>query len=421
MWVFYTLATLVLWQGIVSVLGGVRYLRYVQDELAKSPNGYAPFVSIIVPCRGVDQELGENLTPLWEQDYKSYELIFVFDNESDPALDVVRELQARFDNNEVPASRILIAGQASGCGQKVHNLTVGVGAANERSDVLVFVDTDARPHAGWLRSLVAPLADDAVGATTGYRWFVPARGGAASHLRSVWNASIASALGGNRRGNFCWGGSTAIRRSTFQELNVLEAWRGALSDDFALTNTLQRAQRGIHFVPRCLVISNEDCTFQQLLEFTTRQMKITRVYAPRLWQIVLWSNLFFGFMFFGGILLVAARSLGGLSYAVPLSLLLAMFALGATKAGLRLRAVNLSLGVYRQPSTANAVAILAHLCLWPFASTLYLVNALASLFSRRIEWRGILYELKSERETAIISRVENRSSERENERAPDAS
>jgi hypothetical protein len=45
-----------------------------------------------------------------------------------------------------------------------------------------------------------------------------------------------------------------------------------------------------------------------------------------------------------------------------------------------------------------------HLLLWPFASALYLYNALAAAFSRRIKWRGITYELKSASEAVIISR-----------------
>jgi hypothetical protein len=36
---------------------------------------------------------------------------------------------------------------------------------------------------------------------------------------------------------------------------------------------------------------------------------------------------------------------------------------------------------------------------------LHLYNALAALFSRRITWRGITYELKSPTETVIISGV----------------
>jgi cellulose synthase/poly-beta-1,6-N-acetylglucosamine synthase-like glycosyltransferase len=70
------------------------------------------------------------------------------------------------------------------------------------SEVFVFVDSDARPGADWLRNLIAPLQDKTIGCATGYRWFVPQRGGFSTALRSVWNASIASHLGANRRAIF---------------------------------------------------------------------------------------------------------------------------------------------------------------------------------------------------------------------------
>jgi len=47
---------------------------------------------------------------------------------------------------------------------------------------------------------------------------------------------------------------------------------------------------------------------------------------------------------------------------------------------------------------------LAHTCLWPLASLLFLVNAIAAATSRRIKWRGITYELKSPSETVILAR-----------------
>ncbi|MGB8508260.1 MAG: glycosyltransferase family 2 protein, partial [Pyrinomonadaceae bacterium] len=229
---------------------------------------------------------------------------------------------------------------------------------------------------------------------------LPVKGGLASHLRAVWNASIASALGADGRRNFCWGGSTAIRRETFERLGVSAEWRGALSDDFALTRTLQRAGMPIRFVPGCLTASLEDCTFAGLLEFTTRQLKITRVYAPRLWLIVLISNLLFVLVFYGGLALSLTRAALGLSFEWPLSIVCAVFLLGTWKAFFRLRAVALPLETHHERLRAG---LWAHLLLWPVTSALYLYNALAALFSRRIVWRGITYELKSPTETAIIS------------------
>ncbi len=402
MWVFYFFGVLLLWQGIVSLRGGVRYLRYVREEMARGSSGFAPCASVIAPCRGLDQGLRENIRALFSQHYPAYEIIFVADSASDPALVVVEEVRRECVGRSAARARIVIAGEATDSGQKVHNLRAAVSHADQSSEVLVFVDTDARPHADWLSALVAPLVDEQVGAATGYRWFIPVKGGLASRLRSVWNASIASALGARRESNFCWGGSTAIRRATFERLNMLDGWRGTLSDDFSMTRALQRAKLAIHFVPRCLTASHEDCDFRELLEFTTRQMKITRVYASHLWKAVLLGSTLFTLVFFGGIVLSLARAAFGLPFIMPLALVGIIYLLGVCKAYLRLRAVSLPLAHNLAGLREDAPA---QLLLWPLGSALYLYNALAAAFSRRIEWRGITYELKSPEETVIIPRV----------------
>jgi cellulose synthase/poly-beta-1,6-N-acetylglucosamine synthase-like glycosyltransferase len=245
------------------------------------------------------------------------------------------------------------------------------------------------------------LHDEAIGAATGYRWFIPAKGGFASQLRSVWNASIASALGEREDKNFCWGGSTAIRKSTFEKLRIQERWRGTVSDDFTMTRVLQEAKLPIHFVPACLVASLDDCSFEELLEFTNRQLKITRVYAAHLWKPLLIGSLLFCSVFFGGLALAIARAILGLPYLVPLAAVVLIYVLGAAKAYIRLKAVATVLSNYERQLSQS---LPAHLLLWPFASGLYLYNALAAAFSRRITWRGITYELKSPTEAVIISR-----------------
>jgi len=66
-----------------------------------------------------------------------------------------------------------------------------------------------------------------------------------------------------------------------------------------------------------------------------------------------------------------------------------------------LRAVT---GIINDAQANSFRATLAHLTLWPFASALYLYNALAAAASRQITWRGITYELKSANETVVVSR-----------------
>ena len=338
---FYFLAAISIWLGLLSLRGGVRFVRYLQAEVAKEYPEFTPFVTIFVPCRGIDDGLKENIDALFAQDYPQVEIIFVSDRADDPAFAVIEEARTSFKREFGPTMRIVIAGPATDSGQKVHNLRVAVPEADQKTEIFAFVDTDARPHKLWLRSLVAPLQDEQIGATTGYRWFVPLRRGLASHLRSVWNAAIASALGADERKNFCWGGSTAIRRETFEELTVRDRWRGTVSDDFTLTRILHEAGLPIKFVPQCLTPSFEDCSLRELIEFTTRQLKITRAYASHLWKTVFIGSAIFAVTVVGGIAVIVWRAATGRSFATPLFLLIVIFALGAMKSHLRLRAVSI--------------------------------------------------------------------------------
>ena len=398
---FYFFATISIWLGLMSLRGGVRFVRYLQAELAKEYPPFTPLVSVFLPLRGTDAGLKENIDAIFAQDYPDFEVVFVSDAADDPAWSVVEGARRSFAGSSGPTMRTVIAGHAIDRGQKVHNLAVAIDQSDPESQVFVFVDSDARPSVDWLRSLVAPLQDETIGATTGYRWFVAKRGRVAAHLRSVWNAAIASALGAEGMKNFCWGGSTAIRRATFASCKVCDYWRGTVSDDFAMTRALHDAGLAIKFVPQCLTPSFEDCSFRELIEFTTRQLKITRAYAPHLWKPLLMGSAIFVLVFFGGITFVAGRAVMGLSYATPLVLLLIIFALGGVKSHLRLRAVR---WIIPDKNANSLSSTIAHVTLWPFASALYLYDAIAAACSRRITWRGITYELKSPTETVIIRR-----------------
>lgn len=395
---YYFLAALACWFGFQSLLNGKRFAAYVRRETSRPIPEFYPFVSVIAPGRGLEPGLSENLRALLTQNYPRYEVLFVFDEADDPALEVVERLRASAD----VGTRIVISGPATDSGQKVHNLRVAVTQVDPRCEVLVFVDTDARPGKNWLKQLVAPLSDETLGASSGYRWFVPIKGGLASRLRAVWNASIASALGEDTSRNFCWGGSTAIRRATFERLGVSERWRGTVSDDFTITRVLKEAKLPIHFTPNCLVPSVGDCDLHELLEFTTRQIKITRVYASHLWLPLLLGSALFVIAFFGGIILLILQISKILSNAPFVLIILSiLFALGAAKAFIRWRAVSIPLAAYRSALRRD---LAAHIFLWPFASLLYLYNCIIAGFSRRIRWRGITYELKSPHEAVIISR-----------------
>ena len=395
-YVYYFLAAVSIWFGIQSLRGGFRFVRYVKRETSEPLEDFQPFVSVIAPTRGIEPGLEENFEAILQQIYPAYEVIFVFDDPGDPAVEVLNQR-----NPSHVTTKVVCAGPATDCGQKVHNLRAAVNHLDNSSTVLVFVDTDARPDKSWLRQLVAPLADETMGLSSGYRWFVPRKGGLASRLRSVWNASIASALGANRQKNFCWGGSTAIRRSVFEQLNIRERWLGSISDDFTLTKVIREAGLPIHFTPHCLVASVGDCSLKELFTFTTRQIQITRVYAPELWLPLMLGSSLFTIVFFGGIILFIGLLVSS-KFSLTLALiLLLIFGLGSIKAVIRWQAVNIPLRRYKRELRRD---LPAHIFLWPLTQPLYLYNALVAAFSRRVSWRGITYELKSPGEAVIISR-----------------
>ncbi len=275
---FYILAAILIYFSFLSLLNAVQYLNYFKKELSKSPSDHTPFASIIAPCKGLDEGLAENLTSLFKQNYREYEVIFVVDDENDPAVSVIENVSRKYTETQSISTKLVVARPAENSSQKVENLREAVLHLDDRSEVIVFVDSDARPSGNWLRDLTAPLDDKNIGAATGYRWFISPNFSVASELRAGWNASVASVLGPEMEKNFCWGGSTAIRRSVFEKLEVRENWAGAVSDDYVLYQVLHEAGLPIYFVPAALTASIETCTFREMLEFTTRQIKLTRVY-----------------------------------------------------------------------------------------------------------------------------------------------
>ncbi|HVQ39951.1 MAG TPA: hypothetical protein VMS31_20590, partial [Pyrinomonadaceae bacterium] len=153
MFVYYFFAVILIGLGILSLRNGFSYAAYIRRELARPLPDFAPFVSVIAPCRGLEEGLGENIAALYRQAYPAYEILFVTDEADDPALGVIEEarLNSRADPDAAtPVTRCIVAGPARESGQKVHNLRAAVLKADPRTEVFVFVDSDARPHSSWL-------------------------------------------------------------------------------------------------------------------------------------------------------------------------------------------------------------------------------------------------------------------------------
>lgn len=396
MYLFYFFSILLVYFSFKSLIGGINYLKFFRRELAKTENDFTPFVSIIAPCRGLDADLEKNLRALFHQDFPKYEIVFAADDDRDEAVPVIKKLIV--ENPQIIA-KLIVAPKTKDSSQKVENLREAVLHVSAESEVFVFVDSDARPNENWLRFLVAPLKDKKIGAATGYRWFISKKRNFASEMRTVWNASIASALGENVKSNFCWGGSMAMRRTIFETIKMREKWRGTLSDDFAVTRALKENDLPIYFVPQALTASVEDCGLRELFEFTTRQMKITRVYAQNLWIASFIGSGLFNFVWIWGIfnLIFADKNSFSFWFTILALLLVSVFSIG--KSRLRLNAVKLILKNYKNELNKQ---FWTQNTLWILSPTIFFYNAFCALISRKIVWRGIVYKLKSARETVVI-------------------
>jgi cellulose synthase/poly-beta-1,6-N-acetylglucosamine synthase-like glycosyltransferase len=392
---FYLLAVVQIAVGAYLIWQGVQWLGYARRRMRTDPGFHAPRVAVLCPCKGVEPGLERNLVSLTEFNHQNYEVFFIVASASDPVVPILN----RVISSSRPKAHLIVAGQPQNCGEKVNNLSVAVGELPEEFEVLVFADSDGRPGRSWLQRLTAPLDDDRIGATTTMRWMIANRGNLATALLAAWNAPIVTLLSEKGR-NFCWGGGTAIRRTVFEGIGVLEEWRTSVSDDYSITKALQRAGRSIFFVPECLTVSFVETDFKGLLEFSNRQILITRVYAQKIWRTAAATHLLYCVTVVLGLGLMIGDLIGERPALHIAALLILIFLLSAIRASLRVIAVTEILPASKAQIMNQAWVNIALPAAIPF---LYLTNFTHSLLTRKIRWRNIHYELISADQTRIIN------------------
>jgi ceramide glucosyltransferase len=142
-----------------------------------------------------------------------------------------------------------------------------------------------------------------------------------------------------------------------------------------------------------------DCDAAGLLEFTNRQIVITRVYEPRLWRLGALAHLLYCATVVTGFGLFFAQMIHGGPAINILLLALVPPVFSMTRGILRLTAVMEILPNWKQKLLADGwvwtflAAVVPFLSLW---------NSVVALFTRKIRWRGIRYELVSPNQTRVI-------------------
>jgi ceramide glucosyltransferase len=396
-WILACAGALIL-QALVMLVHAWEHRRYHAARWQASP-AVAPLrVMLIVPCKGIDRNLSANLKALFEQRYTRLKICFVVECLEDPAIDVIRQLQQQFPN---VASRIVIAGAAIDCGQKVHNLMAASRQVPNNTDVLAFCDSDACPHPDWLTRLVSRLVRRKNAVATGYRWYDPVAPTWPNRLLAAINNTIIELMGPHGF-NLVWGGAWAIRSETFKALGLPEAWRGSLSDDLVVSRLVRRARLKVAYEPYCLVRSVADFHWSTLGEFLRRQFIVARVYAPAWWRTALFSATLINLGFWALVGLAAIRACSGGAWDEPALAALLLYGLTALRHFIGAKALKPYLGTAQKGNFEAALRL--NILGWPLVTLANWIGLLASSLGRTIVWRGIGYRLDSPARTTILSR-----------------
>ena len=353
-----------------------------------SPQGRTewPRVALIIPCKGLDPNLRENLRRHFRHEYPDYRILFSVADAADPACKIIDELiQTEMGR---PAA-LVIAPRLPGCVEKASNQIAALRSIDPDVEVIVCCDSDGLPgDAHWLRSLVAGLDNSSL--VSGFRWYVPSRRSFPGFIQSAFDSGwcLLHALG-----KTTWGGAMAFRRETGERLHFEKHLSRAITDDLTLQACTHRAGERTGFVPGGMVLSEPAKRFGDFFRWAIRQSQLVRLVTPWLWLMgFAAANVYAAFFLLGAALLLVPDPEWG--RALPASSLgiAALFYLGR---GLLTYRVARSL----LPEHDDRISRLrwVYYSAIPLADLLAPVVAYASLLSRTIRWRGLHYRIKDGR------------------------
>ena len=381
------------------------FLYARRERKAKRP-AYTPKAAIIAPHYGWDDETAEHAKSLLHQEYAGeYHVYFVTHQKADNGYDAsyphLQEL-----TKEVPYADVLLAPNIVDNNlprsQKVQNLMTVIETLSADVEVIAFVDADVAIQADWLTLLVNPLQEKEIGATVGGRFYFPQTWNFASLVEAVW-VNFQLALQGDHPLTMVWGGSNAFRRELLETAQILERWEHATIEDLNTTLAVRDVKRKIHFVPECVAITRTtNRTWHQILEFTNRQMIMTRHMG--LWAQWAGSLILFlpkSVLVFGTIPFLGFRP--GLLPVV----LIPFFEV----ASYRIFCSTLPRWLREMPRMRDTIRATSFAT--PFSMFLAGLNAVYATFQRKIVWGGVRYEILSATTCRVLGPVKEKDKEKQ--------
>jgi ceramide glucosyltransferase len=215
-------------------------LRFFNRERAREFAPYAPEVSLLKPVRGVDFGSYENFASFCTQEYPEYEILFGVGDAADPAVPLIQRIIAEFPQRRIS---LFIGAEQIGANRKVNMLERL--AREARHGILALTDGDIRVSPGYLKAVVAPLADRRVGAVTSfYRGIAEKNIGAELEAIGAVSDFFAGVLMANWMEGitFGLGASIVSTKEWVAKIGGFEAIADMHSDDYELGHRIATAR-----------------------------------------------------------------------------------------------------------------------------------------------------------------------------------
>jgi ceramide glucosyltransferase len=369
---------------VASKLYSIHHQRLANDEKLKETKR----VALIIPVKGISENFPRFMEFVMGQDYTDYHVIFVVESEIDLAYEAIKQ---RINGSK--NAQIIVAGKAVNSGQKVHNQLAAFKILNKDDKIVALADGDLVSSEHWLSCLTTPLNQGRSDFTTGYRWFIPENKKLPNRIIALIGTAIEPLLGPGWR--MClWGGSMAMTRDVFDELDIPKNLEGSVNDDVRITQIAKKAGKRMRYVRTVVALTNVDFTWTSLLEFGRRQYFQIRVYQPFIWLRALMIPLLHLVSFSICIIRLTQGDLIIIGYILA-AIVLNSFRTKARRTYLKKRFPD---------GEADMLDKIVKESWWMDVVTnaVHLIIVLSSACGRHITWAGIRYKVTGPQKTEIL-------------------
>ena len=369
----------------LSAPGLASFLADTRKKLSQLPlpeNQLLP-VSILKPLKGVDPKIWESFCSHCEQDYPQFQLIFGVSDRGDPAIEVVRKLQAKYP--DVPI-QLIVCDRVMGANIKVSNLVQMLPMA--RHELMLVNDSDIRVPADYLRKVVTPLADSSIGLVTClYRGVAGPTLGSRLEALGISTDFVPGVLSARflEKGlHFGLGSTLAFRRRDLEAIGGFEALLDYLADDYELGRRIAAAGKRVELSAATVTTFLPAYTLRQFFRHQLRWSRTIR--DARRWG-------------YAGLLF---------TFGLPWALATLLAARGAEWAWALLAmtfAVRMALGFVAAIVVLNDNQFFRYILLLPLRDLIAPFVWAASFMGNRIHWRGDVFDLKDGRLSKVRIRA----------------